>query len=133
MKRLYPVISLLLRIIIFMLIFTGCVNGEKKDKMVSDNTKSEDTTMSYGTKSDNIAESKDTMLVDYDSIIRPIIESRCNNCHTGASDAYASLSGNSKGNKLKNIIVTDKMPKDGPLSADDKKIVLKWLDSLSGR
>ncbi|MBN2443668.1 MAG: hypothetical protein JXJ04_20070 [Spirochaetales bacterium] len=74
----------------------------------------------------------DTVFSDYIKQVKPIIVQRCDNCHSGRSDKYSSLKNDSYTEKVKNIISSDKMPKDGPLSAENKKIVLDWLDSILG-
>jgi len=75
---------------------------------------------------------KTGMTVDYEGAVKPIIKARCDKCHSGRSEKYSSLKNDDYTKKVKNYIVTNRMPKDGPLSAGDKKIVLSWLDSLSG-
>lgn len=96
--------------------FSGACTSQKKD----------------GEKTGDPILKETGMTVDYEGAVKPIIKARCDKCHSGRSEKYSSLKNDDYTKKVKNYIVTNRMPKDGPLSAGDKKIVLSWLDSLSG-
>lgn len=71
MKKITLLSSILLVIITFTLITTGCVNNKKELLLACDSLK-----------------------VTYKADIKPIIENNCNNCH--ASDNYTNFGGGYK-------------------------------------
>lgn len=68
--------------------------------------------------------------LDWTTISASSIEKRCANCHreyrndaNGYANVVADLAA------IKEVVVSKRMPKDGPLTADQESLLLAWIDA----
>lgn len=70
--------------------------------------------------------------VSYSSVIRPLIDQKCGNCHLDGSQApdltnYSIIKANAS--KIKSLTQSGIMPQDGSLTQAQKDAIACWVDN----